>query len=125
MKALRERHTQKKPGNVTTVQEGGVVIMKGDEKNRGHCKLGIVTNLIKGKDVVVRGVKLRAGEGTMERPIQLIYPFELRTETKRLNPKAKEFRPKNIDVKPERRAQEIVKALIQHFEEEDSDEVYL
>ena len=80
-------------------------------------------NLIKGKDGVVRGVKLCAGKRTMERPIQHIYPLELRTETKRLNPKAEEFRPKNIDAKPKRKAQEIAKALIQHFAEEDGHEV--
>ena len=49
--------------------------------------------------------------------------FELRTETKRFNPKAEEFRPKNIVAKPKRKTQEIAKALIQHLAEEHSHKV--
>ena len=57
VKALRKRHIQRKTGNVM-VKEGDVVIIKEDEKNRGCWKLEIVTSLIKGKDGIIRGVKL-------------------------------------------------------------------
>ena len=121
VKALRERHTQKKNVN-STVKDGDVVIIKGDEKNRGFWKLGIVTSLIKGKDGVVRGVKLRAGKGIMERPLQHVYPLELKTETWKLNPKAKEFQPNSEVKKQARGAKETAKALIQHFADENDDE---
>ena len=42
-----------------TLAKGDVVIIKGEEKNRGLWKLGIVKELITGPDRVVRGAKLR------------------------------------------------------------------
>ena len=123
VKALRERHIYKKTGNVT-VKEGDVVIIKGDEKNRGFWKLGIVTSLIKGKDGIIGGVKLRAGrKGIMERPLRHIYPLELRTETKQLNPKAEEFKPQTMVGKPTRGAKETAKALTKHFADDNAKEL--
>ena len=74
------------------------MLIKGDEKNRNKWKMGKVTELIRGKDNVVRGVKLQCAKSTIERPIQLIYPLELecdvgKCETK-LNTNAKEFKPR-------------------------------
>ena len=57
--------------------KGDVVIIKGEEKNRGLWKLGIVQELITGRDGVVRGAKLRAGRSYLERPVQHLYPMEL------------------------------------------------
>ena len=122
VRALRERHTQKKREN-STVKGGDVVIIKGDEKNRGFWKLGIVTSLIKGKDGIVRGVKLRAGKSIMERPLQHIYPLELKMETLKLNLKAKEFEPNSVVAKQTRGAKENAKALIRHFAGEDDEEL--
>ena len=122
VKALRERHIHKKTGNVT-VKEGDVVIIKGDEKNQGFWKLGIETSLIKGKDGIIRGVKLRAGKGIMERPLQHFYPLELRTETKQLNPKAEEFRPQTMVGKPTREAKDTAKALIKYLADHNADEL--
>eukprot|EP00794_Sanderia_malayensis_P021100 gene21100-23160_t len=122
VKALRERHTHQKKAN-STVKEGEVVIIKGDEKNRGFWKLGKVTSLIQGKDGIVRGVKLRAGKGIMERPLQHIYPLAIKTETWKHNPKAKGFQPDSVVIKQTRGAKETAKALIQHFADEDDDEL--
>ncbi len=38
---------------------GDVVIVKGEEKNWGKWKIGIVERLIVGKDGIVRGAELR------------------------------------------------------------------
>ena len=70
------------------------------KKNRGLCKIGIVEQLIPGRDGVVRGVRLREGKSFMERPIQFLYPLELhcdresKQDTVPLNPTAQEFKPK-------------------------------
>ena len=114
VKALRKRHSQKKTGNVT-LKEGDVVIIKADEKNWGYWKPGIVTSLIKGKDGVIREVKLRAGKDIMERPVQPVCPLEHRTETKQLNPKAAEFKPESMVCKPSRVAKKTAKTLIKHL----------
>ena len=82
-----------------------------------------MTSLIKGKDGIVRGVKLQAGKGIMERPLQHVYPLELKTETWKLTPKAKEFQPDSVVVKQTRGAKETAKALIQHLADENDDKL--
>ena len=80
--------------------EGDVMIIKSDEKNRGKWQLGIVEKLIRGRDELVRAVKLRAGKSHLERPIQHLYPLELSCDhtvpkpLPCLNAKASEFRSK-------------------------------
>ena len=100
LRRLRERHRLKHVGNPNYPGEGDVVIIKSEDKNRSQWKLGIVEDLITGRDGVVRGAKLRAGKSHMERAVQHLYPLELtcdnvtRTPTALLNPSAPAFRPK-------------------------------
>jgi uncharacterized protein YwbE len=99
LRALRERHKLKHGTNLVGPNVGDVVIIKNDERNRGKWQLGIVTQLLTGKDGIVRGAKVRAGKGTLERAVQQLYPLELscdRTGEQRpnLRPEAPEFRPK-------------------------------
>ena len=77
VRGLRERHNLNHKSKRLTLKEGNVVIIKGDEKDRNHWKLGIVQQLIAGKDGVVRAAKLRAGRGILERAVQYLYPLEL------------------------------------------------
>lgn len=42
--------------------------------------LGIVEELFEGQDGVVRAVKLRVGKTFLERPIQHLYPLELKCD---------------------------------------------
>ena len=77
-----------------------MVILKTDEKNRGKWPLGIIEELIAGKDGVIRVAKVRAGKGQLERAVQHLLPLELSCDRKRepkpteLNPEADIFRPK-------------------------------
>ena len=81
-----------------------VVMIKGDEKNRGKWKIGIIENIFMGKDNIIRSVRIRTGKSIIERPIQLLYPMELRCDSKtatrntqddkKLNANAEEFQPK-------------------------------
>ena len=70
VRGLRERHNLNHKSKRLTLKEGDVVIIKGDEKDRNHWKLGIVQQLIAGKDGVVRAAKLRAGRGILELAVQ-------------------------------------------------------
>ena len=80
------------------------MLIKGEEKNRGHWKIGIVNHLYSGKDNIIRVVQLRIRKKLIDRPIQLLYPLELYCEgmtptnkdekKNELNPSATEFRPK-------------------------------
>eukprot|EP00794_Sanderia_malayensis_P013528 gene13528-biopygen10795 len=100
IRALRERHNALCSGTETQLREGDVVLVKGEEKNRANWKIGIVDKLIQGRDNVVRAVKLRAGKSFIDRPVQFLYPLELKCnkpvtpESTDLNAKAQEFRPK-------------------------------
>ena len=76
--------------------------------------------MIKGKD---GGVKLQVGKGITERPVQHVYPLELRAETIQLNPKDEEFKPESMVGKLSRAAKETAKALIKHFVDGDVNEV--
>ena len=90
-KSLREQHNLKHTGSRVALAKADVVIIKGEEKNRGLWKLGIVEELITGRDRVVRGAKLRAGRSYLERPVQHLYPMELSCDT--LSAEAPVFRP--------------------------------
>ncbi|XP_028404086.1 uncharacterized protein LOC114526758 [Dendronephthya gigantea] len=98
MRALRESHDLRHNGKSRNLQ-GDVVLIKGEGKNRGTWKIGIVERLIPGRDGIVRAVRLRAGKSYLERPIQFLYPMELHSdekgsEQKPLNPEVEEFKPK-------------------------------
>ena len=99
VKALRERHNCNRNVKSPNLSVGDVVMVRSDEKNRAKWPLGIVEELISGRDDVVRAVKLRAGKSYLERPIQRLYPLELHCDRRTtqevvLNPEVPPFRPK-------------------------------
>ena len=75
---LMESHRLNKETG-TTPKVGEIVLVVGDEKNRGEWKKGKVVRLIQGKDGVVRGVTLFRKGHTIERPLQLVCPLEIRS----------------------------------------------
>ena len=77
-------------------RKGSAAIIADENKNRNTWKLGIVSDLIKGKDDVVRGAKLRTANGVLERAIQQLYLLELSIEEKNWepNPSAPAFIPR-------------------------------
>ena len=100
LKALRERHNLKCRTGEATVNSGDVVLIKGEERNRGRWRLSIVEQLIQGRDGVVRGARLRAGKSYLERPVQHSYPLELSCDRHieergvTLSAQAPEFQPR-------------------------------
>lgn len=99
VRALRERHNQsacKEP----VINVGDVMLIQGEEKNRGLWNTGVVENLISEKDGLVRGAVLKTGNGRKERPLQHLYPLELSSVSvksanpKKLNPTGKEYEPR-------------------------------
>ncbi|GFU14753.1 bel12-ag transposon polyprotein [Nephila pilipes] len=55
-----------------------VLIGTDDKKKRLHWLLGRVLELFPGKDGIIRLVKLRTEKGNVLRPIQRLYPLELK-----------------------------------------------
>ena len=83
---LREFHrTRLKKGLEYTIEKGEVVIVYDEGHPRGMWRLGRIENLIEGADGKVRGVCIRVisknGRVTvLRRPVQHIYPLEVRSE---------------------------------------------
>ena len=117
LRSLRERHHHKL-GKTDPPKVGDVVLVKSDDKKRGKWPIGIVEELIVGKDKVVRGARLRSGKSYIERAIQHLYPLELsyvrepRPDETGLNPEARPFRPRrDAAVAAQHRIQEIENQL--------------
>ena len=78
---------------------GDVAIVASEERNRGKWPLGIVKELYKRRDGVIRAVKLKTVNGHLERAVNHLYPLELpcdvrpSTNSDQLNPQAPVFRP--------------------------------
>ena len=70
LKSLREQHNMKNQTKEMNAKPSDVVLIKGDERNRGKWKIGVIHTLIKGRDGIVRAVWLRAGKSYLERTIQ-------------------------------------------------------
>ena len=77
LNALREWHNTIHQVKELEVKPGDVVMVKGEEKNGGIWKTGVVKSLMTGRCGVTRAVKLRAGKSYLERAIQHLYPLEL------------------------------------------------
>jgi len=56
---------------------GDVVIIKTNNKNPGTWPLAIVSATYPGKDGIIRAVELKTTHGTIERPVQHLYPLEI------------------------------------------------
>lgn len=72
-------------------------MIKSDAKNRGTWKVGVVEEMVPGRDGVV---KVRTSNNRLERAIQHLYPLELSCDLKEkepnedLNAEAAEFTPR-------------------------------
>ena len=122
LRSLRERHIAKKKGGRGIPSVGEVVIIQSEQKNRGAWVLGIIIELIQGRDGVIRGAKVRTGKSIMERAVQFLYPVELscdsvveQTKLVELNPEAPEFR-----AKPKRDAAAAAELRIKELVQEDN-----
>ena len=86
---------------------GEIVLVLGEEKNRGIWKNGKVVGHVKGRDGVVRGVKLPHKGHTIERPLQAC-PLEIRSciaeEVKDERVEEKATEEKRNEGKPKRNA---------------------
>lgn len=81
---LREFHRCNTRNQDRTVEVGDVVVVFEEEKKRGEWKTGVVESLVKGKDGVVRGARVRiVTKGKpihLSRPVQKLYPLEIRSK---------------------------------------------
>ena len=107
LKALEERKRQYNKENVTTPKIGSIVLLKDDVKNKANWRIARRVNHIYGRDGVIRGFKLKLGNGyIIDRPVQLVCDLEIGGEesTVRLNSEAPAFMPRGPRDEPVNRA---------------------
>ena len=115
IRSLRERHNLKHKTKELTLKVGDVVLIQSEERNGRKWNIGIVVKLIKGRDGVVRGARLRAGKSYLERAIQHLCPMELSCDVRetppsqpvQLNPRARDFTPRRAAVVAAQRIRDI------------------
>ena len=126
--ALEERQqlSSDKQG-VAIPEDGVVVLLKGETKQRAQWKLGRVQGKVTGKDGVVRGLKLKLGSGyVVERPLQLVCDLEIGGENRTPiqkwtpNPEAAEFVPRRG---PARRAKDAAQRWIEVVLADDREDI--
>ena len=86
--------TQRNGEPVSPPEVGEIVLVMGEEKNRSEWKKGKVVRQVKGKD----GVLSHKGH-TIERPLQLVCPLEIRCTTQveeSQNEKKREVEPQSL-----------------------------
>ena len=118
--ALRERHNMTHKRSKFQPKPGDVALIQTESKNRGTWPLGIIEETYPGKDNVIRGVRLKTPNGTLERAVQLLFPLELSCdvvpEVPILNPDAVEF-----ETRPRRDAAPAAKLRIEQIEAADDE----
>jgi len=77
--ALRERHSYINTSSNTEVRVGQVVLIHEDLP-RVRWKLGVIVELLKCRDGIVRSVNLRSNNCIVNRPICKLYPLEVFSE---------------------------------------------
>ena len=115
--SLMESHRIVK-GDGQLPRVGEVVLVLGEEKNRGLWKKGKVVRLITGKDGVVRGVVLRHKGREIERPIQLVCPLEIHSRVAE-EPEVHVPEVEEKTERPKRRAAEEAKEKIRRWIEDE------
>ena len=66
LKTLREQHNLKHKSHEIQIWKGDVVLIKGDQNNRGKWNIGIFQHISKGKDGNIHSVKLRCKNAILE-----------------------------------------------------------
>ena len=98
---------------------GEIVLIVGEEKNRGRWMKGKVLRIVRGADGVARGVVLLHKGNRLERPIQAICPLEIRSTEKETIVK-KEEEPTKEPNREKRKAAADAQAKIRELAEDDA-----
>ena len=117
--ALDEKQ-DRSTGNIDkTPNIGAVVLLKDDTMYKALWKLGQVVSKISGKDGIVRGLKLKQGNGcVVERPLQLVCDLEVGGEDPHWKPN-REVEPFVPRVQPSRASRQIAKDWIRNITQQD------
>jgi hypothetical protein len=74
---LKTFHSFSSPDVKENLKEGDIVLLEGSQKSKFFWDMGIITQVIKGRDGLVRSCIVKTKNNELRRPIQLLYPIEL------------------------------------------------
>ena len=77
--SIREYQTNK-TDKVTLLPKEGDVVLIHDDGPRLKWKMGLITEILEGKDHCIRVVRLKTENGKTTRPVTKLYPLELNAE---------------------------------------------
>ena len=82
LQAVQSHLPKKTQGDRSLITVGDVLVVKEEHLPRGHCKLGVIQQVLTGCDGFTRAamVKVAASDrqhSTLRRPVQLLYPLEI------------------------------------------------
>ena len=80
--SLMESHRVNRKDKLQVPEIGEIVLVVGENRNRGEWKKAKVVQQVKGRDGVVRGVVLLHKGNKIQRPLQLVCPLEIRSYSK-------------------------------------------
>lgn len=82
--SLREFHKKQIKCDREGSAGGDVVVVYEEDRKRGEWKMGVVEDLVTGRDGIIRGAEVRVitkGKPVhLSRPVQKLYPLEIRSE---------------------------------------------
>ena len=80
LKALQGRHKKSEESRQMLPGIGNIVLVADDNNLKSKLNLGRIVDIIKGKDGVIRGYKIRSNKRyTIAKPLQLIRDLEMKT----------------------------------------------
>ena len=109
---LRKKHNLKHKDKSFKINVGDVMMIKREEKNRGHWKIGTINHLYVAKNNIIWVAQLSIAKKLIDRPIQLLYPLELHREsitTTNRDEKKNELNSSATECCPKRTVAEIAK----------------
>ena len=118
--SLMEAHRVNRRDKQQMPEIGEIVLVVGENRNRGEWKKGKVVQLVKGRDGVVRGVVLLHNGNRIRRPLQLVCPLEIRSCCKEPAEGNESASQEPIRSVPKRKAADDARAKIKLIAEQDS-----
>ena len=103
---LMEAHRIKMGREPQVPEIGEMVLVVGEEKNRGEWMKAKVVRHLKGNDGVVRGVGLLHKGNQIQRPLQLVCPLEIGSSTREDPREVVEMQPRERTVKRRKAAED-------------------
>ncbi|GIY33519.1 hypothetical protein CDAR_174821, partial [Caerostris darwini] len=74
---LRTAHNFTNPSSERNLKSGDIVLVEGPKKSKLLWDMGVVEQVIVGRDGHVRACIVRTPKGQLSRAVQLLYPFEI------------------------------------------------